>query len=113
MPFSPDARLLVTSCKDGNVHLWENASGKRLQTWNMTATTMWFGLDAGRFNQRRVLACAGLARVGIHFEYASLRSPPTLCLNSAEYDPAGADLTASPSAGLNANNGVQQPPSAR
>src|SRR6266542_3316597 len=97
--FSPDATLLVTSCRDGNVYLWEIASGKRLQTWNMFATTS--QVSAWRMQAkfspdgRRVLAFnAGLARVwdlSTNTPLFTLGSG-SLGINSAEYDPSGTSI---------------------
>jgi len=97
--FSPDATLLVTSCRDGNVYLWEIASGKRLQTWNMFATTTQFLASRmqAKFSPdgRRVLAFnAGLARVWDISRNTPLFTLPSdngrvEGINSAEYERTG------------------------
>jgi WD40 repeat protein/serine/threonine protein kinase len=126
--FSPDATLLVTSCRDGNVYLWQIATGKRLQTWNMfaTSTKMFAWRMQAKFNPdgRHVLAFnAGLARVwdiATNTPLFSLFSgdpQANEAINSAEYDRTGttillADIFAQAHV-WNATNGVQQPISIR
>src|SRR5262249_52893061 len=118
--FSPDARRLVTSCRDGKVYLWGIASGKRLRTWDMSATTTrWPWRMQAKFNPdgQHVLAFnAGLARVwDVSTDTPLFTLTPndtSYAINSAEYDSRGTTiLTADVHAEAqvwNATNGVQQ-----
>src|SRR5207247_10787601 len=97
--FSPDATLLVTSCKDDTVRLWEIASGKLLRSWDMDAGTdlpAWNWRTQAKFNpdRRHLLAFnAGLARVldiTTNAPVFTLNSDGGI--NSAEYDPTGGSI---------------------